>query len=231
MRGYAPTGPAPDGRYQTGALVADACAMHEALGGDERAVVIGHDWGAQAAYGAAGFAPERWRRVVAMAVPPTPVVATNLLRYEQLRRSWYFFFFQSPLAELAVTADDLAFLDYLWADWSPGYDASVDLAGVKEALRDPASLSAALGYYRATFGAVPHDPALAGQQAATSGIPGQPTLYLHGTDDGCMGVEMTEGLDTMLAAGSEVIVVKDAGHFLHLERPDEINAAIVAFVS
>src|SRR3954451_482469 len=46
LRGYAPTALAPDGRYQTGALVSDAIALHGALGGDERAVLIGHDWGA-----------------------------------------------------------------------------------------------------------------------------------------------------------------------------------------
>src|SRR6476661_5020594 len=45
LRGYAPTDVAPDGRYQTGAIVADAIALHEALGGDDRAVLIGHDWG------------------------------------------------------------------------------------------------------------------------------------------------------------------------------------------
>src|SRR5216110_1139498 len=70
LRGYAPTAVPADGRYQTGALVADACALHEALAGDERAVLIGHDWGAPAVYGAAAFAPERWSKVVGMAVPP-----------------------------------------------------------------------------------------------------------------------------------------------------------------
>src|SRR5579875_940155 len=44
LRGYAPTALAPDGAYQTGALAFDACALHEALGGDADAVVIGHDW-------------------------------------------------------------------------------------------------------------------------------------------------------------------------------------------
>ena len=47
-RGYAPTDVPADGRYQTGALARDANALHEALGGDERAVIVGHDWGAQA---------------------------------------------------------------------------------------------------------------------------------------------------------------------------------------
>src|SRR5688572_20314197 len=52
MRGYAPTGPAPDGNYQTASLARDTIALIEALRADN-AVVFGHDWGAMAAYGAA----------------------------------------------------------------------------------------------------------------------------------------------------------------------------------
>src|SRR5689334_16522518 len=66
LRGYAPTSVPSDGAYQTGALAADANALHEALGGDSDAVIIGHDWGAAATYGATGSAPDRWRRAVAM---------------------------------------------------------------------------------------------------------------------------------------------------------------------
>src|SRR3954466_15169720 len=53
QRGYAPTGVPADGAYQIGALAADANALHEALGGAEDAVLIGHDWGAAATYAAA----------------------------------------------------------------------------------------------------------------------------------------------------------------------------------
>ncbi|GDY50476.1 hypothetical protein SVIO_010990 [Streptomyces violaceusniger] len=69
MRGYAPSGIPADGAYQAGAIAADANALHEAFGGDGDAVLIGHDWGAIAAYGATGSAPERWRRAVTMSVP------------------------------------------------------------------------------------------------------------------------------------------------------------------
>src|SRR4051812_49479551 len=48
LRGYAPTAVPADGRYQTGALATDANALHEALGGGEAGVIIGHDWGAMA---------------------------------------------------------------------------------------------------------------------------------------------------------------------------------------
>jgi pimeloyl-ACP methyl ester carboxylesterase len=70
MRGYAPTAVPDDGRYSVGALAGDAGALHEVLGGDGRAVLIGHDWGAEAAYAAGALAPDRWRRLVTLAVPP-----------------------------------------------------------------------------------------------------------------------------------------------------------------
>ena len=76
------------------------------------------------------------------------------------------FFFQHGLADIVVGMDDLAFIDGLWADWSPGYDGAEDLAHVKDCLRDPANLAAALGYYRATLGGVGVDPALDAVQAA-----------------------------------------------------------------
>ncbi len=46
MRGYAPTAVPEDGHYSIGTLATDASALYEVLGGDEDAVLIGHDWGA-----------------------------------------------------------------------------------------------------------------------------------------------------------------------------------------
>src|SRR5205085_918210 len=93
MRGYAPTGPAAVGRYQSAALAEDAVALIAALGYDD-AVVFGHDWGALAAYGAALAAPTRVRKLVTAAVPYGPqVTAAFMTSYDQQRRSWYMFFF------------------------------------------------------------------------------------------------------------------------------------------
>lgn len=233
LRGYAPTTVPADGLYQSGALATDAAALHDALGGDGDAVLVGHDWGAVAAYPAAVAGPDRWRRVVALAVPPPTTVAQAFSSYAQLRRSWYMFFFQSPLADLAVPMDDLAFIDRLWADWSPGYDATEDLRQVKAALRDPANLAAALGYYRATLGAGARSPELDAVEAAGARPLPQPTLYLHGATDGCMGAELVdEGvLASLPADGSRYEVVPDAGHFLQLEQPTVVNRLIVDFLT
>ncbi len=219
-----------DGRYDTGTLAIDACELHGVLGGREDAVLIGHDWGAFAAYGAAAMQPERWRRVVTAAVAPQASMAEGFFRYDQLRRSWYVFFFQTPLAEHAVSLDDYAFIDRLWADWSPGLDASWDAARVKEALASAESLSAAIGYYRAMFAGPPDDPAAVAAQAAAGTVPPQPTLYLHGSDDGCMGIDIIGPVTDYLAPGSEMAVVEGAGHFLHLERPDQVNDRIIEFL-
>ena len=79
LRGYAPTAVPADGRYQVGALVRDANALHEVLGGGDDAVLIGHDWGALATYGAVAHQPARWRRAVTAAVPPTASIGMSLL--------------------------------------------------------------------------------------------------------------------------------------------------------
>jgi pimeloyl-ACP methyl ester carboxylesterase len=231
MRGYAPTGVPADGRYQTGALARDANALHEALGGDERAVVIGHDWGAQATYGAAVSAPERWRKVVAMAVPVGPALAGTFFTYDQIKRSFYMYFFQNPLADGLVAADGLAFVARLWEDWSPGYDAAEDLAFVRASLGTPENLAAALGYYRALFDPSRQSSDLSAEQQAVGGVPPQPTLYLHGAQDGCMAVDVSGAVRGALSPGSDAAVVEGAGHFLHLERPDEVNARILQFLT
>jgi pimeloyl-ACP methyl ester carboxylesterase len=235
LRGYAPTDVPADGRFQNGAAVRDACLLHDALGGDGDAVLVGHDWGARIATGAAVHEPARWAKVVTAAVPPAPAVAEGFLSYRQLRRSWYMFFFQNPLADFVVGMNDLEFIDSLWDDWSPGLArqaSAEDRARVKDALRDPANLAAAIGYYRHTLQPDLQAAELAAEEAAIGGLPTQPHLYLHGVDDGCMGVEIAEKAKGVLDKdGDRVELVEGTGHFLHLEKPDEVNAIIVDFLA
>jgi pimeloyl-ACP methyl ester carboxylesterase len=239
MRGYAPTTVPADGAYHLGALVADAVALHEVLGGDGNAVLIGHDWGAEAAYGAAAFAPDRWRRLVTLAVPPAALDEVLFNDYEQLKRFFYLFMFRDPagFAEMVVARDDMAYLDKLWRDWSPGFQPGEHLARVKQCLRQPANLAAALGYYRAAGGAGPAGQApgtadlYAAEQQAVGRHAPQPTLYLHGARDGCIGADLARGSERFLAPSSRMIVIDDAGHFLQLEKPGQVNDHILSWVS
>ena len=233
MRGYAPTSVAVNGAYQTAALAQDANSLHEVLGGDSNAVIIGHDWGAPATYGAAISAPQNWRRVVGMSVPPWGAMGNAFVsNLAQLQRSWYMFFFQHPLADFLLSSNDFAFIDLLWDQWSPGFESIEDRANSKACLADPAHLQAALGYYRATLGAGYRDPDLAELQALIgSESPTQPTLYLHGRNDGCIGVEVADDAATRAPQGASVQVVESAGHFLQLEQPAAVNKLIVDWVS
>jgi pimeloyl-ACP methyl ester carboxylesterase len=229
QRGYAPTSVPADGAYQTGALAADANALHEALGGGDDAVLVGHDWGALATYAALAHAPSRWRRAVALSVPPLPALAAGFLDYDQLKRSFYLFLLTTPLGAPAVAADGMAFLDRLWADWSPGYDATEDLAYAKASLCTPANLEAAVGYYAAMFG-LP-SPAYAAEQAS-AGLRGErPVLYLHGDDDGCLAAAPARDVERHLPPGSRARMVPGAGHFPHLERPDAVSALVVEWLT
>lgn len=231
-RGYAPTDLAGDGRYQAGVLGVDANALHEALGGDGDAVVVGHDWGAMGAYAAATLAPERWRRVVAAAVPPGPVTATQFLSYDQLKLSWYMFFQLTPLADLLVPMNDHEFITRLWQDWSPGYDCAEDVAAFVACMEGPGRVEAALGYYRQTLQPELQAPELADAHNAVFAMPPQPLLYLHGRTDGCMAAHLAESTeDHLTVGGSRAVMVDGAGHFLQLEQPERVNREIVDFLT
>ncbi|MEY3423875.1 MAG: hypothetical protein RLZZ285_600 [Actinomycetota bacterium] len=232
-RGYAPSAVPSDGCYQTAMLARDANALHEKLGGDSESVIIGHDWGAPSCYGAAIDAPSRWRKVVGMAVPPTAALGMAFVQnLEQIKKSWYMFFFQHGLADLVVGANNHAFIEMLWRDWSPGYDASFDLESIRKSLADPKNLQAALGYYRATLGDGYRDPKLSElQNQMASGVPSQPLLYLHGANDGCIGVDVVESAKKIASANVKFEVVAAAGHFLQLEQPKVVNKLICDFLA
>lgn len=230
MRGYAPTAAPTDGG-SLGAWVADVDALHRALGGDARAVLIGHDWGALTTYGAASFAPDAWSRIVTASIPPGSVMAGRLGDYDQLKMFWYQYVFLQATAEDLVRADDFRFVERLWGDWSPGFDATDALPAVKDALRDPAHLSAALDTYRAVYDMSRVPPELLPQLMAVFSPHTQPTLYLHGANDGCVPAEVIDQTREVLPEGSRAELIDGAGHFLQYERPDVVTTHIVDFLT
>lgn len=236
MRGYAPTAPHPARTVDGRTLAADANALHRALGGGEDAVLIGHDWGAYAGYRAVAAAPERWSRLVTLSVPPDPALAGARRDPDQIRRSWYMAVLKLPGSERLLARDDLALVARLWRDWSSGFDATEDIEHVRSSLRSPEAIRSAVAYYRGLDLLRATDP-----PAAL--VPPRPTLYLHGSEDGCIGVRYADAARDVLERlprevvsdaaqpASLVEIVPGAGHFLHLEHPETVNATIVAFLA
>lgn len=223
MRGYAPSGLAPDGDYSAPALARDVLALIEALCAED-ADVIGHDWGAYAAYCAANLDARRIRRLVLMGVPHI-AGATNSLR--QWLRSWYIWFFQLPrLPERRVARDGFAFIDRLYRDWSPGWTIDAEaLRPVKDALAAPGGLAAAISYYRAMFRNSNRQT-----WALLSARTTPPTLMLAGAQDGAVGAEVFGRSQQAFTGPFAFCLLPDVGHFMHREQPEIVGARIVAFL-
>ena len=235
MRGYHPTGLAPDGRYQSATLALDALALVEALSPDGTAALVGHDWGAMAACGAAILHPERVRSLVAMALPHPAVVGATLTGdWEQRKRSWYMWFFQlDVLPELVVPAADHEFVERLWREWSPGHTPDAHaMATLKETLAAPGALEAALGYYRQTLDFSRQADELSAQQTEVQGgMIGVPALFLMGADDGCFAPDHERASLQHCTAEARVEIVDGTGHFLHVEAPERVSAMVLDWLA
>ncbi len=230
IRGYEPSSLSKDGDYHLVRMAEDVVAWIDELG-EERVHLVGHDWGALIGYAAAALAPERLLSLTTLAIPhPGGMRRDGLPKLpSQLLNSWYIFFFQlRGLADFAVSARDWKFIEKLWSEWSPGWELpQEELRAVKDTLAQPGVKRAALGYYRAMLG-LPGEAAR--QTQALLDAPIQvPTLAFTGALDGCMDTRLHDL--SMKArdfpAGFKVVRVEKAGHFLHQELPDEVNAVLI----
>ncbi len=237
LRGYVPSSIPADGSYHIGALMDDALQVHAAAGATGSDVVIGHDWGALAATGLAAMPDSPFTRAVIMSVPPpaalqSPGRVADRLRLAarlpvQLLRSWYIGYFQLPwLPERSASW----VLPLLWRRWSPGYDAEEDLRHVDAAIGTPESWRAALGPYRALLRNSRPPARYADLHRYWRLPPLLPSLYLHGSNDGCMTPAFARWAQLVLPAGSDVAVVEHAGHFLQLEQPDRVAELVLRFL-
>ncbi len=235
MRGYGPSGGAPDGCYQIATLAEDALAIAERLGGGRPIGLVGHDWGAIAAATAAAIKPEVIDRIVTLAVPQlAPLLWSSwLLRNPgllaaQLRRSWYIFFQQIPgVAERSLDW----VVPKLWRDWSPGYDATEDLENFWRSVNTPARRTAVLRYYRAFLQPWFQQPRRWAGQRGWTRPPTMPWLYLHGERDGCLGADLARAAIAAAPTPNQHSVLPGVGHFLHLEDPDRVNPLISSFLA
>lgn len=222
LPGYdAPT----DQPISVGTYVRHLLEVRRQCDADDRAILVGHDWGAQAGYGVVASEPDAFECFVALAVPPVAALAAGLFSHAQLKRSFYVYFIQQVgMAEVVLVAP--GFWESLWADWSPGYDAADDIAELRRYVTAD-NIANVVAPYRASLNPQFADPNAEAETAATMQTPSVPTLYLHGANDGAIGAELIGDLSPHLPAdGSAFEIIDGVGHFLHLEKPELIAARI-----
>ena len=198
----------------------------------EKVNIFGHDWGASISYGISGLRPDILRKMITVSVPHgISVGASFLSNGSQQRKSWYMFFFQLPIADLAVANDNYHFIERLWEDWSPNWPSYEEYSRKAiEVLSKKNVLAKSLAYYRYTFQESIQLDRLnkLAEKINTEKIK-TPTLYLHGINDGCIGSDLSKGMESYF---NDLIIeiLPDCGHFLHLEKPKEVNEMILNFL-
>ena len=233
-RGFTPNDTIVNPIQHSSTYTQDVVALIDAFK-EKQVILVGHDWGAGAAYGVSKYAPEKVKALITMAVPLSPAFFTSYTdNLKQMKRSWYLFFFQSPYAYDAFKKNDYAIIDTMWRDWCPDWkDFSAEIKSVKETYRKQGSAECAVNYYRQSFGNYTlTDPELQKIGAAFSdGKPfSVPTLYLHGANDGCIGAENVEGMQYLFSNKFEKHIIPNAGHFVQMEKPEIVSTYFLEFL-
>jgi pimeloyl-ACP methyl ester carboxylesterase len=230
LRGYAPSGLAPDGNYEGAANVRDITRLHEVLGGDSDAILIGEDVGAAIAYTSAAAEPDRWSRIVGMSTPPRPFELAEFLTYGQLKRSWYPFFFQTDMAPAVLALNDFEIIRGLWESWAPDFDTTPWSARAVDALRGDGNRLAAVSWYRHVLNP-PDVPELARERALVGTRWKKPTLYFHGVNDQCVPVALPRAAHDQFPDDTVFHYLDGVGHFPHVEAPGRIHSLFTEWMT
>ena len=186
-------------------------------------VLVGHDWGAAAAWQAAIRHPALFSRLVILNVPhPRTMFKTLVTNLKQLMKSWYMFFFQLPFVPAWIAALDgyVRFAEGMRSTANEGSFSDEDLAAYREAWQKPNAFDSMVNWYRAAF----RHPDLSTEQVVEV-----PTLILWGKGDRFLEATMaTESLHYCRSA--RVKYFENATHRLQHDEPDAVNAEIEKFI-
>jgi pimeloyl-ACP methyl ester carboxylesterase len=200
----------------------DVDALIRALG-EESANVVGHDWGALATMDVAAIYPQSIVRAVSIGVGHPRTVIEIFKSPAQLHYAFHVWLFQlEDFAEFALRENDFALVDYLWRHWSSAQPDQEHIARVKKTLNEPGVVEAALGYYRGLVKIPSAKPHFYEQITKNTKAP---MLVVYGGDDPARA--LSENEREFYDGPYRREIVAGAGHFVHRERPDELNRLVL----
>lgn len=219
-----------------------------------RAAFVGHDWGSIVTWTLPLLHPERVAAVAGLSGPPVPRSRrppTHAWREAFADSFFYILYFQEPgIADADLARDPATTMRrILCATGDRGSIAAMTQPGpagyvdrLPEPQRCPAWLDAKdLDYYVAEFRRTGFTGALNWYRnfdrnwELTAHTPARritaPSLSLVGSHDPVLSFSRTDRASEVVSGPYRHITVAGAGHWLQLERPDEVNHALLALLA
>ncbi len=241
--------------YDIHQLTADIVGLLDDVGA-ERAVWVGHDWGAVVVWNAPLLHPDRVSAVAALSVPVVPrakVPPTQAFRKVFGENFFYMVYFQEPgVADAELDGDPARTLRRLMAGpgsmadetaalrmLAPGPEGFIDRLPEPDELPDWISQDE-LEHYISEFTRTGFTGGLNWYRnfdrnwETTPELAGAkisvPCLFIGGTADPVLAFTRADRAAAAISGPYTQVMLEGAGHWLPQERPDEVNAALLDFL-
>ena len=256
QRGYGGSSRPEDiGAYDIHQLTADLVGLLDDVGA-ERAVWVGHDWGAIVVWNAPLLHPDRVAAVAALSVPPVPRAKrppTQALRQTFGDNFFYMLYFQEPgVADAELNSDPARTMRRMMGGLQLSGDPSAGLRmfapgpeGFIDRLPEPDGLphwisQDELDHYISEFSRTGFTGALNWYRnfdrnwettpELDGAMIGVPCMFIGGTADPVLAFTRADRAPELISGPYQHVLIDGAGHWLQQERPDEVNATLLQFL-
>jgi pimeloyl-ACP methyl ester carboxylesterase len=212
--------------YTIDKLTRDVAELIRSFRQGPAALVAGHDWGGVVAWSLPLLHPACLARLATLNAPHPARFQSELRRPDQLRRSWYMFFFQIPwLPEFLMRWRGRQALTRLlrYDPARPDAFTDEDIDRYLEAFDQPGVHTAAVNYYRAAIRSLFQRPPVQVGRIDT------PTLVIWGERDRFLNPHLCEGLDPWVRT-LRIERLPEASHWVMADAPERVNALLVDFL-
>jgi pimeloyl-ACP methyl ester carboxylesterase len=241
--------------YDIHQLTADIVGVLDDVGA-ERAVWVGHDWGAVVVWNAPLLHPDRVAAVGALSVPPLPRARqqpTRAFRGTFGENFFYILYFQEPgVADAELNGDPARTMRRMMGSLQLAGDQSAALRmvaagpeGLIDRLPEPAARpdwisQDELDHYISEFtrtgftGGLNWYRNMDRNWETTPALDGAmitvPCLFIGGTADPVLTFTRRDRAGQVISGPYREVMIDGAGHWLQQERPDEVNSALLEFL-
>ncbi len=209
--------------YRIEKLIIDVVSLIRKLT-SQKVTLVAHDWGGVVAWNVAERYPDLLEHLVILNMPHPDIMRRTLKRnLRQRLKSWYIRFFRLPLLpELTSRLFDCALLERTLVKTSRrGTFSAEDIRQYKSAWEQPGAIRSMINWYRAY------------SWGKSSKVPIRielPTLLIWGKKDAFLSARMAQpSID--LCPNGKLVMIEKATHWVHHEKPDEVNELIWKFIS